>query len=74
MQNDKYYNDVQIDQNSLASLRTAHAIFFSCLHYVSTENFTSPNEESNITNIEQHVVCQDEQPMYSFAFRFPNMQ
>jgi hypothetical protein len=42
MQND---NDVQIDQNSLASLPTTCTNVSSHLHYMSMETFISSNEE-----------------------------
>jgi len=74
MQNEKYYNDVQIDQNLLASLPTTHTNVSSRLHSFSTETFNFLIEELNITNIEHHVVFQENKPMSSLAFIFPNTQ
>ena len=73
IQNDKYYNDVQIDQNVLASLPTTRTNVSSQLHSVSLETLTYTSEAPNIS-LEHHDVCQDEQPMSSFSFRFPNTQ
>jgi hypothetical protein len=73
IQHEKYYNDVQIDQNVLASLPTMCTNVSTQLHYVSTKNLNSPTEEPNIS-LEHHDVFQDEQPMSSFAFRLPNTQ
>jgi hypothetical protein len=73
IQHDKYYNDIQIDQIALASLPTTHTNVSTQLHSVSTETLTSLSEAPHIS-LEQHDVFQDEQPMSSFAFRFPNTQ
>jgi len=74
MQNEKYYNDVPIDQNSLTSLPTAHANVSYRLNFVSIENSITSNEESNPIDIEHHIVFQEEKPMSSFAFILLNTQ
>jgi hypothetical protein len=74
MQNSKYYNNVWIDHNSCFTLLQTCTNVSPKLHNKSTDNVFPSYEESNIVNVDSHNVPQEEQVLYSFAFKLHNMQ
>ena len=56
IQNDKYYNDVQLDHASISSLPEACTDVSSQLHFVSTKNDISPLMDSSILDLENHIA------------------